>query len=452
MLYGWLFVVVLTVAILLPYVRGTSDLFNSRSLFLMGSIQFTGVATIQSGMTLRLSGELLLIDCVRFIAAATIFYASFEMAYHLWGYPRRVAARRWLTWGSISTWPLFTTIAICIVLGLVVTLRIDIPGIGVLIYDFCSKAPLFALVFACVAWYRQPLNPTMAWAAGIAACSAGLSAMTAFSRQPLLALALSLPICVYWLVLRHRPALMTLLLTAGMAFGGLLVISAYTSIRYAPLTAGTSKVEEAMARVASLPSLMLDQLMNMGGEQDTAGLQSVDTTEVALHSIARYRDWSDVRPFFTVWYVLVNPIPREYWPEKPEALGTTLPRDVGALRHGYVNWGPGIVGHAYHEGGPLIMIFYGVLLGGCMRFFDDLLARQPGNPYLLGILCVLSAQLLAYSRGDLGVFTVQMIATVVAGHVISRVSRLVFGQALAYASEDQHPLVSRTQLAYDRID
>ena len=41
----------------------------------------------------------------------------------------------------------------------------------------------------------------------------------------------------------------------------------------------------------------------------------------------------------------------------------TLPRDTGQWRRGYVNWGPGIVGHCFHEGGIPMAVFYGLVFG-----------------------------------------------------------------------------------------
>ena len=121
-----------------------------------------------------------------------------------------------------------------------------------------------------------------------------------------------------------------------------------------------------------------------------------------------------------------------FWEDKPEALGTTLPRDTRKWSGGE-NWGPGIIGHGFHEGGLYILVIYAFMVGTVLRFSDELLARQPNNPYLLGMLAASSGQIVAWPRGDIAVFTMQIVSAVASGILLVTVARIFFGKGVAYS-------------------
>jgi hypothetical protein len=95
--------------------------------------------------------------------------------------------------------------------------------------------------------------------------------------------------------------------------------------------------------------------------------------------------------------------------------------------HGPVNFGPGIVGHGYHEGGAWILAIYGVMFASAFKFFDSLLLEDPDNPYVIGILGSVSGQVLALSRGDIGLFWVLILAGFMTGMLIRVIARMLFG-------------------------
>jgi hypothetical protein len=91
------------------------------------------------------------------------------------------------------------------------------------------------------------------------------------------------------------------------------------------------------------------------------------------------------------------------------------------------NWGPGVVGHSYHDGGLAVAILYGILAGGCIRWFDELLRKNPDNPYMIAFLASGSVQIIGWIRGDIS--TMVPLTFLCLGMVIflMMVTRMVLG-------------------------
>src|SRR5690606_9104131 len=117
-----------------------------------------------------------------------------------------------------------------------------------------------------------------------------------------------------------------------------------TVVRFARTNPDMTVIQAAWDRVKAIPTVL--------SKPDTSfGLLGGDPVEASLACIRLYDQVQATQPFHTVKYILVHPMPRAWWPDKPLGLGYTLPFDTGWIRArgGYVNVGPGIVGHAYHE-------------------------------------------------------------------------------------------------------
>ena len=144
------------------------------------------------------------------------------------------------------------------------------------------------------------------------------------------------------------------------------------------------------------------QLMKFpaGGPRETPRVfLQEDAITVSLLCIEEFHRNGDPDYFHTLRFVLSNPIPRDLWPDKPQALGESLPESLGEFSDGYVNWGTGIIGNAFHDGGLWMAGIYGLLVGGVFRIFDDILRRQPLNPWPIAMLAAMSPKIVAYSRG-----------------------------------------------------
>jgi hypothetical protein len=77
--------------------------------------------------------------------------------------------------------------------------------------------------------------------------------------------------------------------------------------------------------------------------------------------------------FNWVWYILVRPIPRVFWPEKPTGPGFSLPEYLG--RKG-VSYSMSVIGEWYMAFGWLGVIGSGFLFGYLARWWTQLLDRS----------------------------------------------------------------------------
>ena len=164
---------------------------------------------------------------------------------------------------------------------------------------------------------------------------------------------------------------------------------------------------------------------------------------MALLCIEEYTRKTSPDYFHTVRYVLTNPIPRDWWPDKPVALGEFLPRDRGEWVDGKVNWGPSIIGNAFHDGGLWMAGLYGLVFGGAFRVFDQLLAEQPNNPWLVMLLAAASPKIVALSRGDITIYIVAIVGLLVVATISLRLAMMIFGKV------DEHEFADPIDEEYD---
>jgi hypothetical protein len=84
-------------------------------------------------------------------------------------------------------------------------------------------------------------------------------------------------------------------------------------------------------------------------------------------------------------------------------------------------------------------IIYGLLVGSVFRVFDDILRRQPFNPWPVAMLAAMSPKIVAYSRGDIGIYTVELVGLAVVTIIILKVMKPVFGTTDEEAFHAEHP-------------
>lgn len=451
--FGWIFLIVAFATILVPYFRGRADLLNSWTLFLLGSANFVGFAAVQTGQLGGRYGAYTSSDYVRFVSGATVFYVVIYATYYLARFPRRMAARRLRKWPPASSPALYAQAVICVLLVLGNIFVPNVQFVGQILVIAGASAGVLGLVYASVVWLRDRTNVALLGPVLILMVLAAVSATHGTTgRRLLLSVAMSFPICFYWLFLRYRSPGPTVV--RGMV-GGLVVmfvIAGYSNIRAARDTTG-DPVQYTIERLKMLPSALL------GFRETHDGFLGGDSVDASLAAIHHYANNAAPQPFHTLLYVAANPMPRVFWPDKPEALGYSLPRDTGQWRRGgFVNWGPGIIGHGFHEGGFHMLVFYGVLFGMCFRFFDELLARQPDNPYMLGIFAAASGQIIAFARGDIGLFSVLILGAFLTVIGLCYAVRLLTGAGLVYphtdwpalaAHEDGQTFHPQPQTTYD---
>ena len=430
--FGSVFVVAMAAAILIPYLRGKSDLLTSWNLFLLGSLNFVGCGAIYAGQsTYRLSwyddG-----DRLKFVLGAIVCYAALFASYYALRLPRWLAGRSLNKWPPIWGIPLAVLIIFCLLLNLSSYFTPTIQGLGQVVGMVGSITPLLVLAYLFMLWMERPNNFGLVVLLVASVIWAVVVAMTGgISRRNILGVAMIFPICLYWLRLRYSRPTRSVMILGALGVITLGLTAGWSAIRFRGTASMVDKFEGVVSSGAS-GSRMLDLF-----DGDVAA-------ECACIAIHHYTHEATPQPFFTIKYLLSNPVPRAFWPEKPKALGETLPHDLGVWKTGYVNWGPCIVGHGFHEGGAVggyfMLLFYGALFGGVMRFFDELMRRQPNNPYLIATLGATSPQIIAFSRGDIGYFCVAIVGVSLTGLLVPLFIRLFSGTGFRYPKAGEEPL------------
>ncbi len=430
--FGSLFVIVIGAVILFPFLRGRSDLLSTWNLFLFGSINFIGISAIQSGI-----GDMHAYtipddsDYVRFVLGGITFYTVGLLTYRFFNFPSRLAARMFQKWAPQDTPTLLTLAVVCLLLVLGYLFVPNVQVLGQLLIFIGLYASTFGFVFLLYMWNRRPFNVVLLGLCCVPLLIGAIITNTGFGRRDFLSVLLALPISLYWLRWRYQPPMITLVKMATFAAIGFVVLAGISITRGMRQDPSRGVVGIAIDKLRAIP----------GASQSEGAASSVvggDTTEASLAAIHHYSTIGEPEPFFTLYYVLVHPIPRPWWPGKPVALGVTLPVDIGHGRWGSgFSLGPGIIGHGFHEGGLHMLAFYGFLFASMFRFFDELLVRRSDNVFLLGIFCAVSGQIVAFSRGDVGLFTVLLIAGIMTGLLLNRLGRLLFGTEQPYVEHDQ---------------
>lgn len=431
--FGYLFLVAMAAAILVPYLRGKSDLMTSWNLFLLGSLNFVGCGAITAGQSTFRLGWYDDDDRLKFVLGAIVCYAALFASYYALKLPRRLAGRHLNKWPPIWGIPLAVLIAVCLLLTIGGYFTPNIQGVGQVIAMVGSVAPVLIVAYLFMLWMENPNHPGLIVFLSASVVLSLFVVMTgSISRRNLLSLAMTFPVCLYWLRLRYSRPSRALATVGVLGLLTMILIAGWTAIRFKGTTSVVGKVEDVISSGASSSGRVLS-LFN----GDAAA-------ECACLAIHRYTHEARPEPFFTIKYVLSNPVPRAFWHDKPRALGETLPHDLGVWKRGYVNWGPCIVGHGFHEGGAVggyfMLAFYGVLFGGIMRFFDELIRRQPNNPFLIATLGATSSQIIAFSRGDIGYFCVMILGVSLTGLLVPLILRLFSGTGFRYPSAGEAPL------------
>ncbi len=419
------------VVVLRSYLVKGQDLLTTKNLFVIGVSNFMGVAGLTTGVRQLYRGNQQPSDLLVLFAGVALLFASFWWAYNRWTLPQRISPKLWKRSPPANLGTITLIGSLAGVLGLFASvLPIEIPVVGQIIDNLGKLLPAAAVAVFLFAWLR---NPIMLMYLGMAVGAFAIAVFTALfgsGRHPLFAAIMSIPVAWYWGRWRYLHPVVTTGRMTGIGVGVVLVILVYSGFRHDVSGDGDSGV--AMERVRQL----LEFRLGSGGIIDDY-LQE-DAITVALLCIEEFHRNGSPDYFHTVRYVLANPIPRDWWPDKPEALGEFLPRDRGEWVDGKVNWGPSIIGNAIHDGGLFMTVIYGLILGGVFRICDDILASQPHNPWPVMLLAAATPKLVALSRGDITIYIVALLGIVIVGVLTLRAAMLVFGSVEAEEFAD-HP-------------
>lgn len=422
--------------ILIPFLNRKRDLVNFYTFFLFGSMVYVGVSGFDSALNPRdfrgaseKSFLFLELGILLFYGVLSITYRSvgtFDGMARRWS--RRIPAisrRNWLSFaipcGAFFLLKLLVPYGFVFSYASAILSQNALTICAVLLFAAASKKrgsaiwPVFLLVFVVCLYY---------------------SVTGGAGRRRLVSCMAIFPAAYYWLRFRQpgdhlgslnlanfaqritrtksasRSAIVFRLSLVGVVI--VLLLNGYSGTRYRFKAYSLERnFQYHMQSLVLIPKHMLRF-------PDTSQMLGQHAVRLSLTIIDSYyinpNDRFQISHFHTPFFVAANPIPRSQWPkrwpDKPESLGNTYPRDAGYWSRGYVNVGPGIVGQCFHEGGWHILLIYGMIAGISLRFLDQLLIHENSRGLMAALLAASAGPLMGMSRGCIAVFSVEFVASI----------------------------------------
>lgn len=409
---GWIFVIFWTAWVFYRWWSGKNHLITYWNLFVAGSINFVGFGMIQNALGMTAAGHIE----GGYHAESWIYLIATYLFYLIAGYiyyrePKKTVpapiTKQW--------WPEDTTRAIG-----TIAILLSIIGISFMVIPFFPGAQIFyvakgpiaiaAFFLGMFALFRVPFSPFV-WAVVAITLGSGLVVVLSQGggRRELLALLICIPAAAYWQIFRHKSKKQNIVWLGGIAAAGLIVISSYATIRHTDRGSGMNRTQTAVARIKKLPAAVTERAKNLVvfGEQGALiDAQNGVWAGMLVINLTTVDESLDYDILHCLKFIVVNPVPRSMWPDKPEGLGKILPVLMGEPR---VTWGPTITGHCFYDGGWPVVIFYALLVGGGFRFLDRRIAQDPTNPWQLAMLISVSGHIIGLPRGDCGTFVVNIL-------------------------------------------
>lgn len=427
------FIVTMTCLLVMPILWRKSDVFTTWNMFLLGAIVFTGFSGINATRGGHYLPSYVASDYALYYLGVLLFYGAAFAAYFGWKYPRRLAGRRLLRWPKLSGMTLVVLVFAFASVGMFQAFSLRIPLLGQLLFQFGVAMPVFAFTCAFIAWYRSPSSPMLiALLLTIGGIALFQSLSVGGSRRYMMSALAVAPISLYWVWLRYKPTPTIVAWILAVVFIGVPLLKGHALIRHHS-SSNISAAQRTVELLKKLPSAIM-----RGGSSE--GFMGQDSVEVALLTIHMLHDKSnrlEVTPFNCLYYILVNPIPRSYWPEKPVSLGLSITKTSGLTKKGiHANLGVNVSGQCYYDGGFLIHILYGVIFGSFLRFYDELLVRQAGNPLLIGGFVFMAPQIIGFSRGGMDTIGLQIILGFLSVLLANFLAKLFLGSGITYPRTD----------------
>jgi hypothetical protein len=426
--FGIAVIVILSCFIAIPYFRGKSDLLTGWNGLLMGLINFIGLGSIAVKYIPGLAWRQLdwfqpsVKEVQWYMLATSTFIATLLLAYYYNSPAKKFAENRLRKWPEVTPVLTLFVIACCFVFQCAAIVCQTSVFFGPVTFNLAWIGAPAACVFSFSLWNRSRSN--LVWLSlfiGVFLWTVLYSMVMSGGRRLVLSAFLGPITCLYWDQVRYwRPS--RAIIATGLAAVFVIAVSGvYSKFRY----------YEGKQRTASGVVQQLRQVRERG---NWLGVIMQDRLDYFAQSTGHYslltQRWVAQNvlppvPLNTLRFLAVYPVPRRFWPNKPEIIGVKITRDAVGVRT--TNWGVGIAGHGAYEGGIPALILYAILLAAFMRLIDEPLRLQPNNPFLQYILASAFPHIVAIPRGDLGGMTLEVALSVLYAVILGVTCRIIFG-------------------------
>ncbi len=267
-------------------------------------------------------------------------------------------------------------------------------------------------------WGGRRFNPVVILlAVVIVGASVGMMLGSGFfSRRPLISVLVGFTWGAYYRWAINMSPSRLLYSTAPLVIGAGVVIAAFTAVR------GALRHDES--------TITVEQLRGASVASGTDTLLSGQACgAAALWILDNYPSQFSYKPLFSLRYMAMWPVPSAMWKGKPAPLSKEV-ATLARLRHvnrSLITLPPGVVGYAAAEGGFYAIIIYAIFFGQFTRFFDDLVAFNPGNPFIILPVGCATGHFLGLARGDIAIFANLALVSFISTYVIMVVTSMALG-------------------------
>ncbi len=395
------------------YVTHRRDLLNVRNIAIVGFILFqltSAAIPLWSGWNdiykLRDWGS----TGFKYAAMATAFAALFLFTYEK-GWVSKKLARLAPTTRAVPTLGTVLGLAVLMtVLSIGLRFGLSIPYVSIVANNAGLAFAAIAGGLVGWAWAPRLFNPAIAFAAlTILGINLVVTLYGVFGRRELVGVGVCFLFGAYYSHFRYLRPSAVLARVVVLAIPPLLFIAAFTSVRGSE---GEGRdLGTAVTAMRTETDLKSGLLMLFDGQNVGAG---------SMWLLENYPDRYEHRHLMTVWYFVINPVPRAWWPEKPMPLSTKMAEQVRmkGVDTSKLNIGPGIIGHAASEGGWYALLIYAVLGGLLLRFFDEVIALGAMTPFVVLPFGSVTGHILGMPRGETSLFTFQTIVGILSTYLV----------------------------------
>ena len=393
------------------------DAVSMRNIFLLGFILFQLTSTVYTLQTGQMD-YMKIVDLdepgIIFALMALVFLILFLFFYSKGILAVRLATRRTVPHAA-SVGGLFGAAIGCVVMGLVFRYVLtQVPILGVLTAQMSVGALSAACGLVMWAWARDSRNFMLlvSTLAVILFCCAILLS-EAWSRREITTLFLTTIWAGYWS--RWRYGARAQLVTRGLSIGavGFMVVLFLSASR----TAATDRfsLSDYLNKFAAVsPDRLQEAALGIANGQ-FAGANS-------LWVIENYPKHFNYTPLHSLIYYATNPIPRAMFPDKPDPLGTRMTKEAAVSRVAdEFSFGPGLIGHITTDFPYVSLPLYAFLLALAFRFMDERCRWWFNDPFIVVPIGCAATQVLAFSRGELGLFAFQATSSILGAWVAVKI-------------------------------
>lgn len=385
--------------VLWDHFRQRVDLLSARNVFYLGLINFQFFPISVSLGADSYMRKLIPNDPATagmiFIGMSWLFLIIFNIVYKAGWFAKSLSSMVRTSFPIPAPGALLTIAVVFLILGAinrVVFMQMQLIN---------SLAAIFSIGFLCAAagcalwaWLPRFWNPMFAFPAVIITGMSMLLAMhLSFGRRDLLSVILACVWAAYWGYLRERGNVATFVRLGSIGAIGIVLLAVLSATR------GEAGQIRSVAQIISQfsPGEIRAGIEHMAKVQDSGpvSLWLIDTRPEAypydtLHSLR---------------YMLTQPIPREIWANKPNALGQDIVTQAGVrgLARGF-SYGPGLTGHIANDNPYLALPLYAFIFGVGFAFLDRTCRKHMLNPFVVVPLGTGLGEMMAIPRGELGLF------------------------------------------------